>query len=248
MPVFMITKGLVWDGHHLVTLPDVVERRLGAGRSEIFPAAIAGPCIAGELARRAPTWVVLTGRHKKTLDKIAELISAPYYHVLPSTDLKGTEICAALKNVFAMGIALAMGLHEKAGGRSGSIALHNLESAMFAESIREMRSLIAIVGGDPDTASGLAGVGDIDVTTNGGRTGKFGRLLGLGLGRAKAIEAMEGATLECLETLEVLEPAIAKLEEEGALKKSAFPLLLHLIEVALHDAEVRIPLASFFRS
>jgi glycerol-3-phosphate dehydrogenase (NAD(P)+) len=160
--------------------------------------------------------------------------------------VKGVEICAAAKNAYAMGIAFALGLHEKAGGAPGSIAMHNVEAATFAQAVREMKSLIAVCGGDPDTASGLAGVGDLDVTMNGGRTGRFGKLLGSGLSPDEAIRAMDGATLECLDILRVLRTALSALEEGGALRLSTFPLLTHLAEVALDGAQVTLPLHRFF--
>jgi glycerol-3-phosphate dehydrogenase (NAD(P)+) len=247
-PVFMITKGLVLENQRLVTLPDVVRSGLPDDvRSAVHPAAVAGPCIAGELARRVPSCVVLAGRDKVALGRIAEAIRAPYYHPFPTTDVVGAEVSAALKNAYAMGIGFAAGLHEKAGGTPGSVAMHNLESATMAQAVLEMRQIVARLGGDPDTVSGLAGVGDLDVTTNGGRTGRFGRFLGLGLSREKAIEAMEGATLECLEILAVMETAW-KSGALGALSERDIPLLHHLIEVALHGAPVHLPLERFFAS
>ncbi len=271
MPLFMITKGLVWDGptvadltrssdtwpaaalvrpahpESLVTLPDVVQRKLPQEvRGSIAPAAIAGPCIAGELARKVPSCVVLAGRDPAALETIAGLLRTDFYHVFPTTDVKGAEICAAAKNAYAMGIAFALGLHEKSGGSPGSVAMHNLEAAVFAQAVREMRALVAMCGGDPETASGLSGVGDLDVTTNGGRTGRFGKLLGAGLSPVQAVEAMQGATLECLEILSVLITALAALEEAGALRLASFPLLVHLAEVALDGKPVNLPLARFF--
>ena len=91
------------------------------------------------------------------------------------------------------------------------------------------------------TAAGLAGAGDLDVTNNGGRTGRFGRFLGRGLSRDEAIERMEGATLECLGILAVMRPAVRawKAEEE-------LPLLVHLMEVGLDGAPVALPFERFF--
>ena len=246
-PVFMITKGLVLEGSKLVTLPDVVRSGLpDKVRADVHPAAIAGPCIAGELARRVPSCVVLAGRDERSLSRIADAIRAPYYHPFPTTDVVGAEVSAALKNAYAMGIGFAAGMHEKAGGTHGSVAMHNLESATMAQAVLEMRHIVARLGGDPDTVTGLAGVGDLDVTTNGGRTGRFGRFLGQGLTLAKAIEAMEGATLECLEILSVME-AGWRAGALGTLGDDDLPLLGHLIAVALHGAPVDLPLARFFK-
>lgn len=245
-PIAMITKGLVLDEGRLVPLPDVVQRALprGAGE-ETFPVAVAGPCIAGELARRVPSVVVLTGRHQPTLDRLRALLETDYYVPLTSLDVEGVEACAALKNAFAMGVALPAGMHEARGGAAGSVAMHNLESAVFAQAVIEMSRVAVAVGGRAESALGLPGAGDLDVTCNGGRTGRFGRLLGLGIGRDEAIRRMEGATLECLEILAVLRRAVPALEEAGRLSPGALPLLAHLMEVALDGRPVALPIARF---
>lgn len=248
LPVVMVTKGLEWSGSSLVALPDVLERGIGrewVGR--ICPAAIAGPCIAGELARRVETCVVLTGRDGAKLDRLRAALTTPYYHPFASLDVLGVEVCAALKNAFAMGIAFAQGLHEKSGGAPGSVAQHNYEAAVFAQSVREMSAIVRAVGGDPESASGLPGVGDLDVTTNGGRTGRFGKLLGLGLSVPQAIERMEGATLECLDILRVMRAALPTLKARGDLGEDSLPLLEHMAEVALDGRPVAMPFARFFR-
>ncbi len=245
-PIAMITKGLVLDGERLVPLPDVVQRALPEPvRDETFPVAVAGPCIAGELARRVPSVVVLTGRHQATLDRLRALFETDYYVPLTSLDVEGVEVCAALKNAFAMGVALPSGMHEGRGGAPGSVAMHNLESAVFAQAVIEMSRVAVAVGGRAEAALGPPGAGDLDVTCNGGRTGRFGRLLGLGLGRDEAIRRMEGATLECLEILAVLRRAVPALESSGRLAPGALPLLTHLMEVALDGRPVSLPLERF---
>ncbi len=247
-PLFMITKGLHWDGETLAVFPDVVRAGLtGDARETVWPMAVAGPCIAGELARRVPSCVVLAGRDRRALDHLAPLLGTDYYHVSTSTDVVGVEVCAALKNAYAMGVAFGAGLHERRGGKPGSVAMHNYESAVFAQSILEMRRVISALGGDPDSAAGLAGVGDLDVTNNGGRTGRFGRLLGLGLSVEQAVEKMAGATLECLGIIEVMREATRALVDRGELDAAALPLLQHMAEVVLDGAEIDMPFGRFFR-
>ena len=118
----------------------------------IHPAAVAGPCIAGELAQRVETCVLLTGRDAGVLERLAGLMHTPYYHLWTSTDVAGVEACAALKNAYALGPALALGLHEQRGGQPGSVAMHNHEAAVFAQAIREMQRTVTLLGGDPETA------------------------------------------------------------------------------------------------
>jgi glycerol-3-phosphate dehydrogenase (NAD(P)+) len=240
-PIFLITKGLERRDDRLISFPELVSSELG-----VHAAAIAGPCIAGELARRVETCVVLAGQDRPTLDRLAVLLRGPYYHVFTSEDVIGVEACAALKNAYAMGIAFALGIHERGGGVPGSVAMHNHESAVFAQAIREMGLLVGALGGDPRSASGLPGVGDLDVTTNGGRTGRFGKLLGMGLSVPDAVARMEGATLECLDILETLRAGLAAYELRGQLSLDELPLLRHLWEVALDGLPVAVPFARFF--
>jgi len=243
----MITKGLELLNGRLEVLPDIERNGLPESvRGSIFPAAVAGPCIAGELARRVPTAVVVTGRDRATLGRLRDIARGPYYHVFPCTDVVGAEVCAALKNAYAMGVALGVGLHEKNGGAAGSVAMHNWESAVFTQAIREMTRVVQMLGGDPTTAAGLPGVGDLDVTMNGGRTGRFGRFLGLGLGVREAVARMDGATLECLEILDVMRRALPEYEARLEIGASELPLLRKLIAIALDDAPVEMPFDSFF--
>lgn len=245
--VVMITKGLSWEGGRLRTMPEVVAACLPEGlRQQVEPAAVAGPCIAGELARSVPSCVVLTGRRRPTLQRIAALLRTDYYHLWLSTDVVGVELGAALKNAYAMGVGLGVGMHRARGGTPGSVAMHNVEAAVFAQAVREMAALIELAGGDPLSTYGLAGVGDLDVTNNGGRTGRFGALLGEGLSRREAVRRMKGATLECLEILAVLREALPVLEASGQLVPGSLPLLSHLIAVALEGAPAQLPFRRFF--
>ncbi len=246
-PLAMVSKGLAWNGSRLAVLPDVfLESWQGEVPAGLCPVGVAGPCIAGELARRVETSVVFAARSREAAETWAELCRGDYYHVWSADDVVGVEVCAALKNAYAMGIAFASGLHEARGGSNGSIALHNYEASVFAQSVWEMRQLIKLLGGDPEHASWLPGVGDLNVTCNGGRTGRFGKLLGQGLTRTEAISRMQGATLECLEILANLRQALDHYVAAGQLAPGAFPLAEHLAEVALDGAPVKMPFARFF--
>jgi glycerol-3-phosphate dehydrogenase (NAD(P)+) len=247
LPLFVITKGLAWDGDRLRALPDVLRERLPPGvRERVAPASVCGPCIAGELARRVPSAVVLAGRDPEANERIAALVRTSYYHVFPTTDVVGATACAALKNAYAMGVAFAAGLHERAGGVPGPVAMHNHESAVFAQAMLEMALLVERLGGRRDTVLGLAGVGDLDVTNSGGRTGRFGQLLGLGLSSAEAVARMQPATLECLEILASVRQALGVMRARGEMREGELPLFEHLAAVALDGAPVDVPFGRFF--
>ena len=245
-PIVMITKGLAIQDGSITVLPEVLRARLPQSvREKIHPAAVGGPCIAGELARRTPTCVVVAGQDGATLGRLASVMATDYYHVRTSTDVVAIEVCAALKNAYAMGVAFAWGMHERRGGAAGSVAMHNHEAAVFAQAVVEMQRIVSVLGANPDCAAGLAGAGDLYVTCNAGRTGRFGRLLGLGLSRDEAVRRMEGATLEALDILRIMREAMPLLAERGLSTSHDLPLLGHLAAVALDGAPVQVPFGKF---
>jgi glycerol-3-phosphate dehydrogenase (NAD(P)+) len=246
-PVLMVSKGLELSGGRIEVLGDAFARAVSEAAAGCAPISICGPCIAGELARRVPTLVVLTGRDVSIVQHCAGWLETPYYHPRTSRDALGVQLCAALKNAYAMGVALGAGLHERAGGERGSVAMHNYEAAVFAQALLEMGAIVSALGGDPASVWGLPGSGDLTVTCNGGRTGRFGSLLGRGHSAARARELMAGATLECLDVLGVLERALA-VDALGGLGPAQLPLLSHLIAVGLHDAPLDMPLAELCRA
>jgi glycerol-3-phosphate dehydrogenase (NAD(P)+) len=247
-PVLMVSKGLVWQNERLDVLPDVLQSFLpAAAAARISPVGVAGPCIAGELLLGVPTSVVFTGRSPAACETWAALARGPFYYVHVEPDVVGAETCAALKNAFAMGVGFGQGVHEAHGGKSGSVAYHNYESGVFAQAILEMQRLVVLGGGLAQTAVGLPGTGDLTVTCNGGRTGRFGKWLGTGLSLHEAIEKMEGATLECLEVLRELDLALTSFDATGRTRPHELPLLRHLTDVALRGAPVAMPFARFGR-
>ena len=243
VPVLMVAKGLRWERDHLTVLPDHFRRELGPAGVDQPVAAIAGPCIAGELARRVQTCPVFTGTDRELLEELVSLVRTDYYSPRVSLELVGCAVCAALKNGYALGVGFGAGLHERGGGERGaSVAWHNLEAAVFAQAIAEMARLVELAGGAPHLAHGLPGAGDLMVTCQGGRTGRFGRWLGLGLSLPEAIARMEGATLECLDVIACLSEALPCWEAAGRPSPEELPLLRHLAEVVLQGRPVQLPL------
>ena len=114
----------------LLTLPVVLERRLPHGlQGQIRLCAIGGPCTAHELAARRHTAVVFTGVDDELLATLQDLLATSYYHIWTSTDVTGVEVCAALKNAYALGVALAVGQME-AAGRDGLADSYNPQAAL----------------------------------------------------------------------------------------------------------------------
>ena len=248
LPVISVTKGLRFDGESFQFLPDVLASHWPeAVRGAVHPGAVVGPCIAGELAHRVETCVAFVGRDGGTMRQLADLIRTDYYHIRPSTDLVALEVCAALKNAYALAVGFGRGINERSGRGAGSVAMHNHEAAVFAQAALEMARFVALLGGDPWAAAGLPGVGDLFVTCQGGRTSRLGRWLGLGLDLEEAIEKMAGATLEALDIIRVIDSALPVLEAGGRLGGDELPLMRHLCDMVVRGECVGVPFASFFK-
>jgi glycerol-3-phosphate dehydrogenase (NAD(P)+) len=247
--IIAITKGLEVDAQgELVILPDVVRGLLPAGvREQVNYAAVGGPCIAGELAGKRHSLVIFGSREAETAEKLASSFRTPYYHVWTTTDLVGLEMCAALKNAYTLGVGLATGLLEKSGGVDPSGAhMYNLSAGLFATATHEIERMLAVAGVERSFAYGLPGAGDLYVTCVGGRTIRFGTLLGKGIPFGEARQIMAGETLESIEIIRVMAAAIPQLERRGLLGKDELPFMRALIEIVVHGTPVDLPLETFF--
>ncbi len=247
--IIMVTKGLWATEHgHLRIFPDVLADWLPPNvRATIPIAAIGGPSIAGELAARRHTCVVFTCRDQAALDYLAGLFATEYYHIWTSTDIVGVEVCVALKNIYALGIGFVLGLLEAAGGPDGAAAMHNYAAALFAQGLVEISQLVTHLGGGLETVFSLPGAGDLYVTTQGGRNSRMGRLLGMGTDPEAAVEQLAGETVEGLDAVVQIAPAIEQLIARGVLAADAFPLLRHIYAVAVQGMPVAPIFDQFFR-
>jgi glycerol-3-phosphate dehydrogenase (NAD(P)+) len=242
-PILMLTKGLAADGRRITILPDVVEAALG-----VPTGAVGGPCIAGELAVRRQTGTVVSFRDPALLDRVLALLDVPYYQARPSLDLVGTEICAAFKNFFALGIGAAQGMLDTAGPAANEARMHNPAAVLFDQALLELGRLNTALGGTPSSVHGLAGTGDLYVTVQGGRNSRMGRLLGAGwrYARAKA-ERMAEDTVEGAELALSLGPTLEAMLADGRLDPDDLPLTRAILRAIRADAPFVAEWAAFHR-
>lgn len=250
LPIMILTKGLVADDSGLRIIPEVIAARLaelGAPASPV--AAVAGPCIAGELAARRHSSVILTHSDRALIDWLIELVAAPYYHPRPNPDQVGVEVCAAFKNLYAIGVGSSEGLLERDGVAENGARMHNPAASLYAQAVTEMNLLVSHLGGLTETVRGLAGTGDLYVTIQGGRNSRMGKLLGAGLrySNAKA-ERMPDDTIEGAELALAIGPALESEMAAGGLGPTALPLAHSLIKAICHDALLEFPWTAFHRA
>ena len=245
-PVLAVTKGLEDQPNgDLWILPEVLRARFPPHlREDASLNAIGGPCIAHELAARRHTGVVFAGNDPTVLRWLRDQLETPYYHISLSTDLVGVEVCAAMKNAYALGVGLAVGMME-AAGPDGLAQMYNPQAALFGQAVLEMERLLGVLGGGVHNAHWLPGPGDLYVTVFGGRTVRLGKMLGKGIPFMEASQIMAGVTLESVEITIRVARALPKLAARGLLDLEDFPLLLHLDEIINQAKPVDIPWERF---
>jgi glycerol-3-phosphate dehydrogenase (NAD(P)+) len=245
-PVILLTKGLRGDGKSIDILPRVLEARLNADQRGGI-CGIGGPSIAGELAARRQTYVVLAGPDRSLVDRLSECLRTSYYHVSTSIDLVGVEVCAALKNLYALGVGAAAGLLENSPAAENEARMHNVASALFAQALWEMGHVIASLGGHESAVQGLAGTGDLYVTCQAGRNCRMGKWLGLGMTYREAkARHMSEDTVEGAETAVAIRPTVEAMIDGGTLDGAVVPLLRAIMNTVCDNTPMDIPWDQFF--
>lgn len=244
MKVLTVTKGLMDtpDGK-LLTYPAIWQKKLDSIGKKLSLNAIGGPCTSYELVAHDQTEVAFCGDDIEVLSYLKSIMATDYYHISLSTDVTGIESAVALKNGYALGIALTIGLNQKEFGTDSPLHF-NSQAAIFGQAVKEMYKLLNFQGAL--TLENLCvGAGDLYVTVYGGRTRLVGILLGRGLNIDEAKEELCGVTLESLVVAERVAKAIKINVEKNVLSKEDFPLLLHIDEIISDKKEVNIPWEDF---
>ena len=234
--ILMLTKGLSIYQNNYELLVDKLERLLSSkGIKEINISAVGGPCLATGLANRVHSSVVIANKDISTAKKIASMLNTNYYHTSFSDDLHGVEVCAAVKNIFSMAVGAAKGLcSTNASNEIREKNYLNTASALIKQSVQEMEIFVEHLRGKKETVKGLAGLGDLYVSSGGGRNSKMGSYIGEGMTFSEAKKSkMEKVTVEGAD----LAIEIGKKVNEDFDKKK-LPLMLSMINAIIEDKKL----------
>ena len=245
VPILILTKGILLNNNKYEVLAHTMKRILkdnGIKKSNI--SATAGPCLAKGLANRVHTSVIFANSDLKAVRKIAKLASTDYYHISLSKDVVGIEICAAIKNIYAMIIGASQGLcltnNFEEIKKNNYL---NTAAALLQQSIFEMITFTEKLKGKKESVLGLAGIGDLYVSADGGRNSKMGYYLGQGIKFANAkkfkmsTETVEGADL----TKEI------GFQVKKDFDKKKLPLMFSLIETICNEKPLKVDWKNFVK-
>jgi glycerol-3-phosphate dehydrogenase (NAD(P)+) len=159
--------------------------------AEIPPALVAvvsGPNLAMEIAQGQPTATVIACTDHDRAVALQQACRTSYFRSYTNADVVGCELGGACKNVIALACGMAMGLGFGA----------NTTAALITRGLAETARLGGVLGADPLTFAGLAGLGDLVATCSSplSRNRTFGERLGMGDTVGEAQEATHGQVAE----------------------------------------------------
>lgn len=179
----LVSKGI--EKESLLLLHQVVEQEVGG---DIPIVVLSGPSHAEEVARGVPTAVVVASTDRRAAELTQDLFMNEHFRIYTSSDVIGVEVGAAMKNVIALcaGCCDGMGLGD------------NTKAMLMTRGITEIARLGLALGGQAETFTGLAGLGDLIVTCMSmhSRNCRAGRMIGQGIPVSEAVSGMNGAVVE----------------------------------------------------
>lgn len=243
LPVLSVTKGLINlpDGT-LISYPAYWETELAKKGIYRQVNAIGGPCTSYELVAHDQTEVAFCGKDTAVIKMMKEAMQTSYYHISTTNDVIGLESAVALKNAYALGVAMTIGLVNRTLGPDAGLH-YNSQAAAFYQATKEMTKLLRMQGADEDST--VIGIGDLYVTVYGGRTRKIGILLGEGKTYQEAMDILAGVTLESLVVARRVAKAIYRKAELGMVDLREFPLMTHVNDVLDNGKDAQLPWESF---
>ena len=236
--MLMLTKGLSIYENKYELLVDKLKRLLiSKGLSNLNISAVGGPCLASGLANKVHSSVIIANKNIDTAKKISNMLNTSYYHTSFTDDLHGVEVSAAIKNIFSIAIGAAKGLcSQNISEEVREKNYLNTASALIKQSIHEMEIFVEHLKGKKDTVKGLAGLGDLFVSSMGGRNAKMGSLIGGGLKYSIAKSTkMKNITVE---GADLAKEIAKKVNEDFGEKK--LPLMIGIINAIVEDKKLEL--------
>jgi glycerol-3-phosphate dehydrogenase (NAD(P)+) len=145
-------------------------------------AVLSGPSHAEETSRGYPTSVVVASADVELARWIQLRFSTDRFRVYTNLDTVGVELGGALKNI----IGIASGISEGLGFGD------NAKAALLTRGLVEMTRFGVALGAEPQTFTGLAGIGDLITTcvSRHGRNRQVGERLARGERLADILKSM----------------------------------------------------------
>jgi glycerol-3-phosphate dehydrogenase (NAD(P)+) len=157
---------------------------------DVALAVVTGPSFAKEVTQGLPTAVTVHSEDPEFAQQVAEALHGPAFRAYTGNDMMGAELGGAMKNVLAVATGIADGMALGLNARAG----------LITRGLNEMLRLNQALGGRAETLMGLAGLGDLVLTSTGDLSRN--RRLGLALGKGQSIKEAVTAIGQVVESIQ----------------------------------------------
>ncbi len=181
-------------------LHEVAEDILGPS---VRLAVVTGPSFAKEVTLGLPTAVTVHGDDAEFTQQVADVLHGPAFRAYTGNDMLGAELGGAMKNVLAVATGAADGMQLGLNARAG----------LITRGLNEMLRLAAAIGGRPETMMGLAGLGDLVLTSTGDLSRN--RRLGLALGRGQSLQDAVREIGQVVESVQTADEVMRQANRHG---------------------------------
>ncbi|KRG42926.1 glycerol-3-phosphate dehydrogenase [NAD(P)+] [Stenotrophomonas pictorum JCM 9942] len=166
-------------------------------------AVVTGPSFAKEVTLGLPTAITVHGDDEGFSQQVADAMHGPAFRAYTGDDMVGAELGGAMKNVLAVATGVADGMQLGLNARAG----------LITRGLNEMLRLAAAIGGKPETLMGLAGLGDLVLTSTGDLSRN--RRLGLALGRGQSLPDAVKEIGQVVESVQTADEVMRQADRHG---------------------------------
>lgn len=171
-----VSKGIEPETSALVS--QILEEEMSPSQIKGF-VCMSGPSFAEEIMHRKVTMVVSASKDKECANIIQNLFNnSNYFRVYTSNDVIGVEVCGTVKNAIALLSGVAEGLDLG----------NNARAALLTRGSREIIEIVKAMGGEESTCYGLAGMGDLILTSSSKLSRNF--QAGMRIGNGEKIDSI----------------------------------------------------------
>ena len=181
--------------------------------------AVSGPNLAREIAERQPAATTVACADEATAVRVQKACHTPRFRPYTNTDVVGTELGGAVKNVIALATGIADGLDFG----------ENSKAAVITRGLAETSRLGAALGAVPSTFMGLAGLGDLVATCMSPLSRN--RTFGERMGRGETVDEIAASTRQVAEGVKSCESILMLAENAGV----DMPIVEHVVHVVRGD-------------
>ncbi|MQG21485.1 MAG: NAD(P)-dependent glycerol-3-phosphate dehydrogenase [SAR202 cluster bacterium] len=206
--IVIATKGLEASTGNFMS--DIIDQELNLENpSQVC--ILSGPNLSREIAEGLPTSTVISSTSSANAKIVQDALASDKFRTYVNSDVIGTQLGGAMKNVVAIVAGIADGLDLGDNAKAGVI------SRAMAEIVR----LGTALGANPSTFSGLAGLGDLMATSYSrlSRNRYFGEQLGKGQSPETILANMQNV-VEGIDTTKAVLLLAQKLEVEMPIAKN----------------------------